>query len=582
MLAAGLVGAACASDEPTGEETTTTVAATTTSTATSAPPDATTTVPSRFGGSAIVGDDQEPESTLNPYAPGGDSLIVRKIGQAIYARGWDFDPTTESIVPDVLLEIPTAANGGVTLNDDGTMTIHYRIRDEAMWSDGTALTGADLAFTIDTLRPLAEPGAFGPTHSVYAAVSGYEVGEKTISVTLDRPTIEYENLFEWILPRHAVEGTDLLTDWNEKPFPGAGPFVFESWEPRSDGVATLPGGVITLVRNPNYWKVDADSGDRLPFLDELVFEAIPETEALLRAFADRELDVIEPPPVWSPVSLDDPDIDLQVVPGPIWDIDFQFGPANRNPASSNHNPAYRRAVAHAIGDSLDDVISWWAPIDSYLDAGVTRLSTGAWGRYGYDQEEARALLEQVKAEEGITTVRAVFSTTSNAEERPRIALALAKALEAVGIDYENQLEDSQLFFQESLPTGTFDMGLWAWVIDPTHSGLVSMLDIFDPGSDPENGSNYARWGTPDSSVRDEFTQRFSEIRVAARSTVDVAEIERLVVEAEQLLADQVVILPLWARSTALAFWADELAGPIHNPTTATAMWNVEDWYRVDR
>jgi ABC-type transport system substrate-binding protein len=83
-------------------------------------------------------------------------------------------------------------------------------------------------------------------------------------------------------------------------------------------------------------------------------------------------------------------------------------------------------------------------------------------------------------------------------------------------------------------------------------------------------------------VQDESTERFAEILAAARSTVDGDEIERLVVEAEQLLADQAVLLPLWARTIDLAVWSDRLSGPVTNPSSSSPLWNVEEWHRVDR
>lgn len=524
----------------------------------------------------VIGDDQQPP-TLNPYVPGGDAYVVGKIGQAIFARGWDIDAATRQLIPDVFVEIPSVTNGGVTVNGDGSMTVTYRIRDEAEWSDGSSISGADLAFTAEAVAPLLDPGdRFRGGERLYGLMRDIEVGDKTFTATIDETTIDYETLFEWILPRHVMEDTDLLVDWNEMPFLGAGPFVFDEWH---------RGDHITLVRNPNYWKFDEETGDRLPYLDEVVFRFVPEIDQLLAQFAEHRLDVIDPPPSaedWSPVSLDDEAIVREYVPGGIWEhLAFQFGPNNRNAASINHNLDYRRAVAHAIGDSLDDIISYWIPIDSFLDAGAPELSTGAWSRYDYDPELARRLLDTAMAEEGVDSVTAVFSTTANADERPRIAAALQEALGAVGITYESQLEDSQLFFGDTLDLGTYDLGWWAWVLQPTTSSLLTQLDLFDPRGNPEEGQNVYRWGTADSAVDDELTARFAEIRDAANATLDRAEIERLVVEAEQLLADQVVIIPLLVRRSDLLYWGDALTGPEHNPTEASPTWNIEHWRRID-
>ena len=46
------------------------------------------------------------------------------------------------------------------------------------------------------------------------------------------------------------------------------------------------------------------------------------------------------------------------------------------------------------------------------------------------------------------------------------------------------------------------------------AGVVSIQDVFDPEGAPPDGQNYYRWGTEDSSVIDEASQRFAEIRDA--------------------------------------------------------------------
>ena len=52
-------------------------------------------------------------------------------------------------------------------------------------------------------------------------------------------------------------------------------------------------------------------------------------------------------------------------------------------------------------------------------------------------------------------------------------------------------------------------------------------------------------------------------------------------EGEQILADQVVIIPLYARLVTAAVWGDEVGGFKHNPTQQSHTWNMEDWYRLD-
>ena len=113
------------------------------------------------------------------------------------------------------------------------------------------------------------------------------------------------------------------------------------------------------------------------------------------------------------------------------------------------------------------------------------------------------------------------------------------------------------------------------------SGLVSIHDVFDPEAPPPDGSNYYRWGTEDSSVIDDASARFAEVRDAMNATVDDQELLALINEAENLLADNLVIFPLYARLATAAVWEDEIGNYKHNPTSAGHTWNMAYWYRVD-
>jgi ABC-type transport system substrate-binding protein len=581
LVAATLVAAACAST-PEPAATTTTLVTTTTIT-TTIPPTTTTTTEARignpYGGTAIVADDQEPP-TLNPFVPGGDNFIVSIVGQAYFTGVYEIEGRTLELIPEVVTELPTTANGGVVVNQDGTMTVRYTIRDEAVWDDGVPISGDDFAFTLEMLQN-PDTNAGYKIDDVYESIESYEAGPKTFSMTLNRPTILYEQLFRVLIPKHAVEGTDFLNDWNDTMWPSGGPFVFTAWE---------KGNNITVERNDNYWKTDPATGQQLPYLDSVEFRFIPETESIIRAFKAREVDVIQPPPnpetVDQLVALEFAGVRVDLPTGPVWEhINFQFGPGRleMNGSSLNQKLDYRRAVAYLVDrDAVAAVVSDYTEhLSSYVDAFSPVLSGHAWDRYPYDPQKARELLNTLKDEERIETITAVYNTTSNGDVRIRIGEALAPMFEAVGIDYELELQDSQLFYGETLDNGTWDIGEWAWVGSPGLAGLVGIHDVFDPEAPPPDGSNYYRWGTEDSSVRNEQTKRFAEVRDLMNRTVDAGEVEDLIAEAEEILADQMVILPLYSRLVVGAVWEDEIANFVMNPTQASHTWNIESWYRAD-
>jgi len=594
LLAFALVVAACGDDttaSTTTEGSTTTTAATTTTqgtTTTTAPPG------KPYGGEVIIGADQEPP-TLNTYLPGGNNFIVSIVGQTYWMGVQDIDGYTLELVPDVVTELPSVDNGGIAVNADGTETIKYSIRDEAVWADGTPISGDDFAFTYDTIMNPDYP----ITTTIYEDILPDSVvaGPKTFEFTLSAPTVQAEFLFGVLLPKHDVEGKDFLNDYNDSMWMSGGPFEFEQWN---------KGDFLSVTRNPNFWKTDAETGQQLPFLDRVIFRFIPETASLINAFKAREVDAINPPPSIATIedlqTLEPEGATIEVLSGPIWEhMWFTMGTNNRNAGSYNSHLNFRKAVAHALNKQqiVDDILAGQVePMDSYVDAFAPTLSQGSWAQYDYNPETAIQYIADLCAEDGVDCVanppKAIFSTTSNNDARAKLAELFAEYLPAVGILYEAQLEDSSLFFGETLDFGTADLGEFAWVGTPGFAGLIGIHDVWDPEAPPPDGQNSYRWGTPEvtdkdpagfnqgaSLVIDENTARFAELRDLMNSTVDQALLEEYLHEGENILADQVVFIPLYQRLDPGAVWSDTIAGFKHNPSQAGDTWNIEQWYRVD-
>ncbi|MFV1999894.1 MAG: ABC transporter substrate-binding protein [Acidimicrobiia bacterium] len=467
------------------------------------------------------------------------------------------------------------------MNPNRTMTVTYRIRDEAVWSDGVPISGDDFQFTMDTALAMEKDREFESDYT-NAAIIASEVGDKTFSLTLRRPTMKHEALFQWLIPKHAVEGTDFQEVWNTTTWPSGGPFILDTFEQNK---------TVTLVRNDKYWKTDPATGLELPYLDRVEFVFIPETEDILDAFTTRNVDVIQPPPnvdwIKRLESQGDKGAVVEVLAGPVWEhINFQFSDdrLELSPNSCNDNLAFRRAIAHAIDREAaaeEAYRGYGRVMQSYVEAYTPSLSTGAWSRYDYNPETARALYQLAVEETGIECA-AVYHTTSNGDIRIRWAKMFAEMMEDAGIPFDLDLRDSSVFFGEMLDDGTWDIGEWAWVGSPGLAGLIGIHDVFDPNGLPPKGSNFYRWGTRGSDVRDEYTKRFAEIVKEMNATVDETEIIALVREAEEILADQVVIIPLSSRLVAGAVWADEIGGFKMNPSQASHTWNIEFWYRTDR
>jgi peptide/nickel transport system substrate-binding protein len=560
----------------TTSTTTTTVATTTTTASTTT----TTTEPlpqHPYGGEAVIADRDEPP-TLNRFLPIGEyKPIVSLLAQAYAAGVQDVDATTLLLVPELVTELPTVANGGVVVNPDGTMTINLNIRDEAMWEDGTPITGADFQFTFDTIMNPEYP----ITRTTYDLIELTEFGDKTFSYRLSVPTVQYESLFDEIIPKHAVEGTDFIADWNDKRWPSNGPFKLDTWE---------KGVSITLTRNPNYWKSDPETDQQLPYLDSVTWRFIPDMNDIFEAFKDKTLDVINPDSdtdfIEALKELEGDGAVVEVLPGHVWEhLNFQFGEGRifRNPSSCTDQYEMRLAIAQTIDRDIlaaEILGGHLGPISSYIEPFSPVISGDAWDQYTVDNVAAQENYLKAVAASGIECT-VVFTATENIPDRVRMSELLAEMFAASGIPFESDLEDAQLFYGETLSGGLWDVSAWAWQSGPGLDPLIAHHDVYDPAGALPTGSNYYNWGTEGSSVIDESTSEFEAIRQAMNSTYDEDELLDLISQAEKILADDLVIIPLYAHGVTAAVWADEIGNFKHNPTSAGYPWNIEFWYRAD-
>lgn len=530
-----------------------------------------------FGGQAEIAVDVEP-STLNSFVEGGDLAVNALIGQGYAAGVFDIDGETLMLIPELVTELPTVANGGVLANADGTMTIVYTIREEAQWDDGVPISGDDFQFTLDTI--LGQDDLTDKTN--YQDILSSTPGDKTFEFTMARPTMQYELMFDEIIPKHDVEGTDFLLDWNDKRWASAGPFVFHEW---------TPGESISLVRNPRYWKRDAVTDQKLPYLTSVTFEFMEDTSAMTTAFKARDIDMFSPDPTIGDIealrTLEPEGAHIDVVSGPVWEhLNFQFGPGrlDRNDDTCNDILEMRLAVAQTLNKDLitEDVLGGQVePLQSYVDPYSPAISGQAWLQYSFDPVAAAENYAKAVVEAG-KECSVVFTTTSDNDARVRTSELLVDMFDEAGIPFENMLEDNALFLGSTLLDGEWDVGEWTWQGSPGLSGLVSIHDVFDPETPPPFGSNFYRWGSEDSSVIDDATERFAVLRDEMNATVDEPELVRLIHEAEAILADNLVIIPLYAYPVAAAVWEDEITGFRHNPTEAGFTWNIEFWHRSDR
>ena len=555
-------------DESSTTTTVDTGAVTTSATSsTTLPPpttSSTTEATDGFGGEVTIGVDFPPE-TLNPFAP--NAFGIREYGNLVWATVYDIDPDAWDRRPDAIEAMPSRSDG-ITANDDGTMTATYTIVDDATWSDGEPITGFDLAFSAEAMRDMAQAGE-GNVDPVMATVVGTESDGKSASITFSEPTLAFEDALWIILPSHVLEGVDLVNGTDGTEWPSGGPFVLNNFDSFND---------LRFERNERYWK--SVDGRALPYLDAVTILATTEPGSQgdepvssIGAFVAHAVDVAPIPPV--PLEYDriesavEGGAEFHYVPTPIIEhLTFNFSDARleANPDSVNEFIDFRRALATSIDrpQTLDETGVAWFPETPGM---LIPMGESAWSVYEVGIAQIPELPEGAAS---------ILSTTGNADERPKIANALEPAFTAVGVAYDVDLQDSQLFFQETIVDSTYDIGMWAWVSDGGFASQLGMLEMFDPRSAPPDG-NFGNWGS--GGTANEATVRFSEIVDEAKTTLDPVAFRDLVREAEGILASEAVLIPLFSRGSGLAFWPDAVTGVIHNGSSSDFTWNIETWRR---
>jgi peptide/nickel transport system substrate-binding protein len=176
-------------------------------------------------------------------------------------------------------------------------TIVYKIRPEAVWSDGTPITADDFTFQWRTMNGRNCPACAAATKSGYNqidSITGSD-GGKTVTIVFSKPYADWQNLFASgtpLYPAHiAAQQGDLNTPeglaaaWNyfgtTVPNYSGGPYQIANWQ---DNVA------LTMTPNPQWY------GNAKPKLDQVIFRIITDSAQEPTALQNNEVQVIYPQP----------------------------------------------------------------------------------------------------------------------------------------------------------------------------------------------------------------------------------------------------------------------------------------------
>ncbi len=200
---------------------------------------------------------------LNQQGP--TQYITGKIYEGLLTYSFDLKPQ------------PGLAKSWEVSPDGLTYTFH--LQEGVKWHDGKPFTADDVVFTMTEMLP--------KTHALARVIfkqyldRAEKIDEHTVSLHLKSPfpafMLVFGPGFSPMMPRHLYAGTDYATNpANQKPV-GTGPFKFKEWK---------RGEYVKLERNPDYWM------EGKPYLDELIFNVIPDAASRAVAYERGSVDVL--------------------------------------------------------------------------------------------------------------------------------------------------------------------------------------------------------------------------------------------------------------------------------------------------
>lgn len=304
--------------------------------ATEAPAEAPTEAPAEAGPSSIAVCLASEPDTIDPAlnsAVDGATLVSHLFsGLAKWAQD---DSGNLVIAPDAAEELVEGV-----VNEDGTVTYTYTLRDGLKWSDGQDVTAADFAFAwnraastelaadygymfevVDGYSEIWETDADGNFVNPDATLNVVAVDDKTLEVTLANAVAYWNELLAF--PTYFPVREDVVSNeaWATDPstYISNGAYTMTGWEHNS---------MITLEKNEHY--VDADE----ILMDKIEFYLSDDSNNMLTNFENGTWQLIDDVPTNEIANLKVEYPDEFVVAGQIgtyyvcWNINEQILPAS--------------------------------------------------------------------------------------------------------------------------------------------------------------------------------------------------------------------------------------------------------------
>lgn len=415
-------------------------------------------VPGKYGGRLVRSTLSEPKS-FNPIVAA--EVSTTDFTQRICQGLTETDMFTGDVQPGLAEKWEVAADG---------VTWTFHLRTGVTFNDGTPFTAHDVAFTYnDLVYDKNRPAGTAPRWPSSTRDAMTFDGKPIEVSAVDDHTVKIVTPVKIAILEELASNPIILSRTKYAPLVADGSFggALGTNSRPEDVVGTGPwmldeyarGQWVTLKRNPNYWKRDA-AGQKLPYLDKLVFLIAGDINTMLLNFQQKKTDVYQllsgkDVAALRPSQVAD-NFTLHQL-GPDYGTGFVCFNMNAEAAAAGKVPKYkvdlfrdtrfRQAVAYAINRDvlITNVLRKLGhPISAPFTVAAGPYKMDGFPPYPYDPAKARALLAEMgladrdgdKVLEDAAGNKVSFTINTNAGNtvREQIADFVRNDLKQVGLE----------------------------------------------------------------------------------------------------------------------------------------------------
>ncbi len=470
--------------------------------------------------------------------------------------------------PGIVTEIPSLDNGGLT---ESPFSVTYEIEEDAVWEDGTPITGNDVKFTWDALLKSAKSifskgGAYNKISEIKIDASN----PKKFTIAFSEPVASWKDLFggsAYVLKAAAFGGDPEVSEKMQTDLAG---ICGNAWCLESFSESEL-----VIVRNEKYWKKKA-------LLDKIVFKKIEEQPAEITAFKTGEIQAFYPQPTTELVDQIEaiPGGEIQVKGGTVFEglwFNLDKAPVNEKPVREalllglERQKAIDTIVKPVQDDATVNHCNWstpevaegkWCPkvmpTKPDVAAANKALDDAGWVK-GADGIRA-------KAGKRLTIPLATSAGNVGREQFQTILQAQAKEL---GIELTADNSPATTLFQTRLPARDFTVFMAAQVAtpDPSVTHVLSSDQI--PTEAAPSGQNY--YGVKDPEL--------DTLLKASDGEIDEDKRVAIFKDINDKLREIVMAVPLYAKPQILVYNSDKLGGNFDfNAGQAAFAHSLKTWF----